>query len=178
MGQAPSQPQPGARFQAIGAGLPRTGTASLAAALEILLNGPVYHGGTQVTLSPERVIKSWIDGFKHTPIKRPREKNFVMATLRNHFTGYVGTTDMPGQVFVEECLELWPDAKVVVTIRDKDRWAESLTRVAKQSRMGFLKTILIPVPTMRWYVTYLDALNAGRWGELYYGDGESLVHRT
>ena len=173
MGQAPSHPQPGVEFRVIGAGLPRTGTASLSAALEILLKGPVYHGGTQVALSPERVIKSWIACFKHTAIKTPEDRAFVLSTLRSNFTGFAGSTDMPGQVLVNECLELWPDAKVIVTIRDKDRWVESLTKVAKQSRMGLLKTILMPVPTMRWYVPYIDSFNNGRWGEIYYVDGKS-----
>jgi hypothetical protein len=60
MGQKASVPQPGARFQVIGAGLSRTGTASFSAALEILLDGPVYHGGTQITMGPPTEIKSWI----------------------------------------------------------------------------------------------------------------------
>lgn len=49
MGQQASVPQAGAEIQVIGAGLPRTGTSSFSAALEILLDGPTYHGGTQIS---------------------------------------------------------------------------------------------------------------------------------
>jgi hypothetical protein len=49
MGQKVSVPKAGAEIQVIGAGLPRTGTASFSAALEILLDGPTYHGGTQIS---------------------------------------------------------------------------------------------------------------------------------
>lgn len=37
-------------IEVIGAGASRTGTMSIALALEILLDGPVMHGGTQVAL--------------------------------------------------------------------------------------------------------------------------------
>lgn len=60
MGQHCFQPRPGTKLQVIGAGLPRTGTASISRALEILLDGPVYHGATQVLLGPEKDIKTWI----------------------------------------------------------------------------------------------------------------------
>ena len=67
MGNQPSLPKPGTKFQVIGAGLPRTGTASFSEALRILLEGPVYHGGTQVTLGPSKEIRSWITLLSHWP---------------------------------------------------------------------------------------------------------------
>ena len=39
-------------LQAIGAGLPRTGTATLAKALRLLLDGPVCHAGTTCLRGP------------------------------------------------------------------------------------------------------------------------------
>lgn len=67
MGSQASVPKPGAEFQVIGAGLSRTGTASFSEALRILLDGPVYHGGTQTTLGKPVEIKSWITILKHWP---------------------------------------------------------------------------------------------------------------
>ena len=52
MGAQSSIPKPGTTIQVIGRGVPRTGTASSSAALSILLNAPIYHGGTQATLGP------------------------------------------------------------------------------------------------------------------------------
>jgi len=67
MGNQASAPVPGTTLQVFGAGWSRTGTASLSAALEILLDGPVYHCGTQVTLGPPHEIRSWIKLLDHWP---------------------------------------------------------------------------------------------------------------
>lgn len=49
MGGVPSVPtDPNRTLQVIGAGFARTGTVSMALALEKLLDGPVCHGGTQL----------------------------------------------------------------------------------------------------------------------------------
>lgn len=49
MGGVPSVPtDPSRTLQVIGAGFARTGTVSMALALEKLLDGPVCHGGTQL----------------------------------------------------------------------------------------------------------------------------------
>lgn len=49
MGGVPSVPtDPNGTLRVIGAGFARTGTVSMALALEKLLDGPVCHGGTQL----------------------------------------------------------------------------------------------------------------------------------
>lgn len=49
MGGVPSVPQDRSRtLKVIGAGYSRTGTLSMALALERLLDGPVMHGGSQL----------------------------------------------------------------------------------------------------------------------------------
>jgi hypothetical protein len=47
MGVTPSKPDPSRTLEVINAGFSRTGTESMAKAMEILLQGPVSHGGTQ-----------------------------------------------------------------------------------------------------------------------------------
>ena len=74
MGNQPSVPKPGTEFQVIGAGLSRTGTASFSEALRILLDGPVYHGGTQTTLGKPIEIKTWIKVLSHFPPKNDADK--------------------------------------------------------------------------------------------------------
>lgn len=51
MGGALSKPDPAATLQVVGAGYSRTGTSSLQLALAKLVDGPVYHGGTQIWMS-------------------------------------------------------------------------------------------------------------------------------
>jgi hypothetical protein len=47
MGGVPSKPDPSVQMEVIGAGYSRTGTLSVAIALEKLLNKPVVHGGSR-----------------------------------------------------------------------------------------------------------------------------------
>lgn len=51
MGGALSKPDPAATLQVVGAGYSRTGTSSLQLALAKLVDGPIYHGGTQIWMS-------------------------------------------------------------------------------------------------------------------------------
>lgn len=113
MGTEASKPAPGLRLQVIGAGLPRTGTASLSEALRILLHGPVYHGGTQVTLGPENNILSWIDIMYKNPPSARVNKGPVKRILGRLLDGYVAVTDTPAHMYVAELLELYPEAKVL-----------------------------------------------------------------
>lgn len=49
MGGVPSVPRdPSRKVQVICAGYPRTGTSTMALAIEQLYNGPFLHGGTQI----------------------------------------------------------------------------------------------------------------------------------
>ena len=61
--------------------------------------------------------------------------------------------------------------KVICTIRDKESWVASMDAIAKHSKMDLLAWILWPLPTMRYFVPYLESMGNGRWGELYYQDG-------
>lgn len=102
-------------------GLPRTGTASFSAALSILLNGPVYHGGTQNLVSGDpHHIKTWIDILSRTPYKSAADKEYVKQKIKAITDGYVAVADTPHALFVEELMELYPAAKVVCTVRDPD----------------------------------------------------------
>ncbi|KAI1345290.1 P-loop containing nucleoside triphosphate hydrolase protein [Xylariaceae sp. FL0016] len=170
MGQEASvpSPQPGTSIRVIGAGLPRTGTASLSAALEILLGGPVYHGGTQCCQGPEAHIKNWISILRRTPLRTPADEKFVLKRISAQLDGYVATTDAPGCMFVPELLRLYPDAKVVCTVSDPMGWARSIDAASQHSSMQwFLKLLLLPVTPMRHFPTYLQAITEGRWSELY-----------
>jgi hypothetical protein len=69
MGAKLSQPKHGTSLQVIGAGLPHTGTPSFAEALSILLDGPVFHGGTQLCTGMNDVSERriWIKLLEHSP---------------------------------------------------------------------------------------------------------------
>ncbi|KAF1974238.1 hypothetical protein BU23DRAFT_532233 [Bimuria novae-zelandiae CBS 107.79] len=176
MGNQPSVPKPGTKFQVIGAGLSRTGTASFSEALRILLDGPVYHGGTQATLAPPVEIKSWIKLLSHWPPKDASEKKLVRSILAERFDGYAAATDAPVSGLVKEMLELYPDAKVICTVRDADAWVKSMATVANASTLWFLSVVLLPLPGMRHFPTYINVLRK-QWVHLY-GEREPMTKKS
>jgi hypothetical protein len=99
-------------IEVIGAGFGRTGTASLKAALERLDLGPCYHM-FEVLREPERA-RRWIDAGDGRPV----DWDAV-------FDGYRSTVDWPAASYWRELAAHYPDAKVVLTVRDPDRWFAS-----------------------------------------------------
>jgi len=180
MGQEPSHPRDGASIQVIGAGLPRTGTTSLALALRILLDGTVYDGGTQLWHGKPSDCTDLISVLRKTPIKSADDKQYILRTLQNILSGYIATTDTPSAQFVPEILELWPDAMVICTVRDPDAWARSIDQIVKVSstHTWFLLVALFPLPGLRYFTTYVHALQHGRWGELYVRPGDHISEYT
>ena len=56
------------------------------------------------------------------------------------FQGYQATVDWPGCTFYENLMRFYPDAKVILTVRDPERWYEAHGRrsitFAMHSRAG------------------------------------------
>jgi Sulfotransferase domain len=99
-------------MKVIGAGFGRTGTASLKAALEVLGFGPCYHM-FEVFMNPEH-IPFWEQA--------SRGEKVDFAAL---FEGWPSVVDWPACSFYRELMELYPDAKVVLSVRDPERWYQS-----------------------------------------------------
>ena len=99
-------------LEVIGAGFGRTGTKSLKAALEELGFDPCYHM-SELFGHPEHV-ELWEAA--------ARGKSVDWNEL---FGGYRATTDWPACSFYEELMHSYPDAKVILTLRDPNRWYES-----------------------------------------------------
>ncbi len=102
-------------IKVIGAGLGRTGTLSLKAALEELGFSRCYHM-TDVFAHLEHA-RVWDDAARGLPVD--------WDTL---FQGYQATVDWPGCAFYEEFMRRYPDAKVILSVRDPERWYEARTR--------------------------------------------------
>ncbi|KFH47480.1 hypothetical protein ACRE_015940 [Hapsidospora chrysogenum ATCC 11550] len=145
-GNASKPTDPTRTLKVIGAGYSRTGTLSMASALEKLLDGPVMHGGSQLLGREDEYVKLWtqVMDARHD---RPR----LLKLLRQATAGFVAITDAPGNLFVAELLELYPDAEVVCVTRDRQRWWKSWESVTQQAGAGFLNWFLAPVPGKRWY---------------------------
>ncbi len=98
----------------IGAGFGRTGTLSLKMALEMLGLGPCYHM-TEVFAHPEHaaVWQAAADG-------KPVDWDELLA-------GYNAIVDWPGCYFWKELAERYPEAKIVLSVRDAERWYKSVS---------------------------------------------------
>lgn len=132
------------------------------------MNGPVYHGGTQNLVSGDsHHIKTWIDILSRTPYKSATDKEYVKAKIKAITDGYVAVADAPHMLFVEELMELYPDAKVVCTVRDPDAWAASLASTASASLQTLLPFFVFWLPAVSYFPRYARHLQGGRWGELY-----------
>ena len=81
---------------------------SLKVALEELGFGPCYHM-SEVFENPEHV-EEWEAAAQGKPID-----------WEELFSGYRATVDWPGAAFYEELIGRYPDAKVILTVRDPDR---------------------------------------------------------
>jgi hypothetical protein len=100
-------------MRVIGAGMGRTGTLSLKAALERLGFGPCHHM-MEVIEHPGR-IPLWAAAARGEP-----------PDWERLLGGYQATTDWPACTFWRGLVEAYPDAKVLLSVRDPERWYESM----------------------------------------------------
>jgi hypothetical protein len=100
-------------LKVIGAGLGRTGTMSLKIALEKLLGGPCYH----MTELFEHLEE-------HTPLWHAAARN-EQINWDQIFTDYVAAVDEPVATQWEAISRYYPDALIVLSVRDPDSWWQS-----------------------------------------------------
>ncbi len=99
----------------VGAGLGRTGTFSLMTALEQLLGAPCYH--MHVAAEHPDHTQVWHDASLG---KMPDWKAF--------FKDYAAAVDWPACSFWPEISEVFPNALVLLSVRDADSWWSSANR--------------------------------------------------
>lgn len=98
-------------LKVVGSGLGRTGTKSLQTALNMLGVGPCHHM-VEVFAHPESV-PLWIAAGAGKP-----DWDAI-------FAGYQSMVDFPGAAYWRELADYYPDAKVLHSVRDADKWFES-----------------------------------------------------
>ncbi|WP_020666489.1 sulfotransferase family protein [Amycolatopsis nigrescens] len=97
----------------IGAGFGRTGTTSLKVALEQLGFGPCYHmfevlGDAEHLAHWERIV---LEG--------------QSPDWSRVFDGYQSTVDWPSTAYYKEIARAYPEAKVILTVREAEAWYRS-----------------------------------------------------
>lgn len=136
----------------INAGLGRTGTTSLKVALDRLGFGPGYHMFDIV--SSEERLGQW-------------EKIVCEAQRPDWpavFDGYTSAIDGPCAIYYRQIMEAFPEAKIILTVRDADDWYRStydtLYQFAQAAGPSRLSRV---VNTMIW-----DGLFGGRFDDREY----------
>ena len=109
-------------LKVIGAGLGRTATFSLKFALEHLGFGPCYHMA-EVFAGARRNIPLWLDVVRGKP-----DWDAV-------FAGFESTTDYPACTYWRELTAFYPDAKVILSVRDADNWFDSVSETIFSPKM-------------------------------------------
>ncbi|OEV05192.1 sulfotransferase family protein [Streptomyces oceani] len=107
----------------IGAGFARTGTGSLKAALERLGYGPCHH--MRELFESPRQTALWSAVADGGPVD-----------WSEVYAGYRATTDLPGAAYWRELAAARPTAKVILTVRDPQRWYASVRDNIHPSAQG------------------------------------------
>jgi hypothetical protein len=100
-------------LKVIGAGMPRTGTMSQKLALEQLGFGPCHHM-TEVFANPWQwpLLDAAAEG--------------RLGEWEELFSGYGSCTDAPGCYFWRDLAERYPEAKILLSLREPEAWFESM----------------------------------------------------
>lgn len=98
----------------IGAGLPRTATSSQKLAMDILGITPCYH--MQNVFADLDEVPRW-----RAALEDPE-------ALREILDPCESVIDWPGSFYWRELLDMYPDAKVLLSVRDSASWVRSMER--------------------------------------------------
>jgi hypothetical protein len=129
-------------MKVIGAGFGRTGTMSMQGALKIL-GYPCYHM-KEVPEQPGH-LKAW-----HEFVGGRAPMDWTVL-----FADYEATVDFPACLYYQELLREFPDAKVVLNVRDPQRWFDSfLTLQQTTDRFRIFRFI----PKARRFIDFVDLL--------------------
>ena len=128
-------------MKVICAGWGRTGTRSLKYALQYLLNAPSYH--MQNILLNKKHAKLWQD------IIFKKKNSYNWDDIYN---GYGACLDFPSCNYYKELMKEYPDAKVILTIRDADSWMKSWNALNREILNSIAFKFLSRIPGTSFYI--------------------------
>lgn len=107
-------------------GASRTGTMSMYSALETLGYTP-YHMAKAVQ-APKSNLNVWAEGLEAK--YQGEGKPFGRAEFDKILGNFDACCDVPCIAFAEELIEAYPEAKIVITTRDAEKWLHSMQTTA------------------------------------------------
>jgi Sulfotransferase domain len=142
-------------LKVIGAGLPRTATTTQMVVLEQLGFGPCYHM-RNVLMDLENQLPKW---------EAVQDGNPDWADI---FGDAQSTVDWPSARYYEDLMEVYPDAKILLSERDGESWVKSMRETVWGVYFG--ESVLRHVSSARACIDpqwrrYLDVMNRMNWEE-------------
>ena len=161
-------------LKVIGAGFGRTGTTSLKAALEILGYEKCHH--------MTEVIQNGAGMYWH---KKLQGEDISWEEI---FDGYQAAVDWPSAAWWKELSDYYPEAQVILTIRDPNRWYQSITEtiyplshlmppwlgLVNPRLRGFLK-IARKIP---WKTTFKGRIEDGEYARRVFNEHNKTVQES
>ena len=127
-------------LKVIGAGFGRTGTLSLKYALQMIGFGPCYHM-EEVIAAPGRFAQ-WEEAAQAADPDWPAI-----------FEGYAATVDWPAATFWRSLADTYPDAKLILSMRDSaETWFESTQKTILSPQL--VAMLPEPMKPMLWHTIW------------------------
>lgn len=142
-------------LKVIGTGLPRTGTASLKGALQLLGYQQTYHMDN--LLNNPAMVKYWVELFD------TGKTDFDVL-----FDGFTASTDFPGFFAYKALLKKYPESKFILTTRDLDSWYDSIHKTVFQAVTSFFAKET-PTDSMRRVEGVFQLLDRYLFGQFFNG---------
>lgn len=133
-------------LKVIGAGLGRTGTNSFRLAMNMLGFDKCHHM-FEVRENPDQA---------HVFLAASRGEEVNWDTL---FNGFQSTCDWPSCHFWRELSTHYPEAKIVLTLRDAESWYNSMNQTIFQHMREMMNGPINPIGEMVAEVVYRQAFN-------------------
>ena len=138
----------------IGAGQPRTATTTQMIALE-MLGLPCYHM-RDMMMDTETSVPQWRKAFEGD------------GDWDEIFAGKESTVDWPAAWHYRELIEVYPDAKVLLSVRSADSWVQSMENTITQ--IFFRDTLMHHLSRAQYnidpnYAAWIDLLTEMNFGE-------------
>jgi hypothetical protein len=147
-------------LKVIGAGFGRTGTLSLKTALEKLGFGKCYH--MVEVLKKHHHMKHWAEIMQGGK-----------AEWETLFKDYQAALDWPVAAYYKDLMEIYPQAKVILTVRDPHSWHRSImTTLYQAQRKSLLRFACILPPVYR----FLQGMENSIWQNVFQNKVEDEDH--
>ena len=149
-------------LKVIGAGFGRTGTLSLKEALEKLGFGPCHH-------------------MKEVMLNSEQAEYFYLASMGEKvdwnevFKDYNSAVDWPAAAYYRELADKYPDAKIILGMRDADSWYDSASTTIYQMSQNFPKWIRFILPRTDKIFMMIDKTVFGEPFSYRFEDRESTI---